>query len=116
MHPCPYSSSMNFTLLITSPPNSPVSHHAFAFTQSLIKQNHTIARLFFFAEGAKNAHCDNSLATQWQQLMQQHKLAITVCSGSAHRFGLSESNSLLPIAGMGDWLTATLNSDRLVSF
>jgi len=107
---------MNYTLLVTCPPDSPVSHHALAFAQALLEQKHHIARVFFFAEGVKHAHHQQSIAQQWQTLVQQHQLPATVCSGSAGQHGLDETNCLLPIAGMGDWLMATLNSDHLVSF
>ena len=107
---------MKVTLLITQPPESPVAAKALDFARALLRQGHEIPRLFFFADGVNNALASAPLAIQWQTLMEQERLAITVCSGSAGARDLSANDCLLPIAGMGDWLTATLESDKLVTF
>ena len=107
---------MNVTLLVTCPPESPVAAKALDFARALLRQGHAINRLFFFAEGVKNALPSAPLAAQWQTLMTQAQLDVTVCSGSAARHGVDADHTLLPIAGLGDWLMATLASDRLVTF
>lgn len=107
---------MKFTLLITCPPESKVTPKALAFAKALLRQQHEITRLFFFAEGVRNARADAPLSREWQTLMQQYQLPVSVCSGSAAQHGVDANAALLPIAGMGDWLMATLASDKLVSF
>lgn len=104
------------TLLLTQPPTSPVAGYALDFAEALLRQQQAITRVFLFAEGVCNARADAPLATRWQALMQQYHLDITVCSGSAHQHGITDANSLLPIGGMADWLMATLDSDRLMTF
>lgn len=107
---------MLFTLLITAPPESAVAAKALDFAHAVLQQGHHINRLFFFADGTRNALLSSPLATSWQALMQTQQVPVTVCAGSADMAGVTSSNSLLPIAGMGDWLMATLDSDRLVTF
>lgn len=107
---------MRFTLLITQPPDSPVAFKALAFAEALLHQGHEINRLFFFAAGVEQAHQDADIATKWQALVEQQQLDTTVCSGSAAQHAIDTTNCRLPIAGMGDWLMATLDSDRLVEF
>lgn len=107
---------MKVTLLITQPPASPVAGYAIDFAAALLRQQHTITRVFLFAEGVCNARKEAPLAARWQALMRQYQLDVTVCSGSAHQYGVTDTNSLLPIGGMADWLMATLDSDRLMTF
>lgn len=107
---------MRFTLLITQPSTSLVAIKALAFARALLQEGHSITRLFFFADGVENARTGTALAQDWQTFITTHDLAATVCSGSAAQRGLAITNSLLAVAGMGDWLVATLESDRLVTF
>lgn len=107
---------MNVTLLVTCPPESLVAAKALDFARALLRQGHGINRLFFFAEGVRNALPSTPLAAKWQALMEQEQLAVTVCSGSAAQHGVEAGKALLPIAGLGDWLMATLESDQLVTF
>ncbi len=107
---------MKFTLLITQPPASPVAAKALDFAGALLREGHAISRVFFFSEGVKNARSDCAYSKQWQALVTKNQIDTTVCSGSAASYDVTDSNSLLPIAGMGDWLMATLDSDKLVTF
>lgn len=107
---------MRFTLLVTQPPASPVARKALACAGALLREGHEITRLFFFADGVENARAGSPLARHWQQLAETGGLPVTVCSGSAAARQLDENTCTLPIAGMGDWLMASLDSDRLVTF
>jgi sulfur relay (sulfurtransferase) complex TusBCD TusD component (DsrE family) len=106
---------MRFTLLVTTPPESPVATKALDFARALVHQRHEIRRIFFFSSGVRNALTSSPLSAGWRTLMAQG-VPVTVCSGSAARFDVDKESSAMPIAGMGDWLMATLDSDKLVTF
>lgn len=107
---------MQFTLLITASPSTPFAVKALDFTRAVLQLGHGVERLFFFADGVEQARESTNIAQEWQELMDKHGLAVTVCSGSAGERRLGAAQSLLPIGGMGDWLMATLESERLVCF
>jgi len=106
------------------------------FAQQLLIQGHEIYRLFFFGDGVHNANKlavvsqdETHIQQQWDKLITSNNIDSIVCVSSALKRGiidLEESNrhelesvSLFDsskIAGLGQLIDASINSDRLVNF
>ena len=129
--------SMKFSLVVHSAPYSSQSAAtALHFAQQLLIQGHEIYRLFFFGDGAHNAsklavvpQDETHIQQQWDSLIAENNIDSVVCVSSALKRGiinLEESNrhdlesiSLSDnseIAGLGQLIDASINSDRLVNF
>ncbi|GMG88304.1 sulfurtransferase complex subunit TusD [Biformimicrobium ophioploci] len=128
---------MIFSLAIYGAPySSQAAYSALRFAEAVIRQGHSIHRLFFYTDGV---HCGTALACppqdelnlqqSWQQLIERHKLDAVVCiaagqkrgvisEGEAKRFGKPAFN-LAPgfeLAGLGQLADAVAHSDRVITF
>lgn len=128
---------MIFSLAIYGAPySSQAAYSALRFAEAVIRQGHSIHRLFFYADGA---HCGTALACPpqdevnlqeaWQQLIERHKLDAVVCIAAGQKRGvISESEAkrfskpafnLAPgfeLAGLGQLADAIAHSDRVITF
>ena len=128
---------MKYTIVILGAPyasNAPSS--ALSFCNALIKNNHSIYRLFFFGQAV---HVANSLSAPprqetninaaWQSFISTHKLDSVVCIASALRRGVldegesarhekSGANLLAPheLSGLGQLVEASIHSDKVITF
>jgi len=128
---------MKFTLVIYSAPYSfQAASSALRFAETLINEGHEIYRLFFFSDGVHNtsrmsvsAQDENNIPAQWHDLINRHELDSVACvtsairrgvldSGEANRYELETAtmNDSSEIAGLGQLIDASLNSDRVISF
>jgi tRNA 2-thiouridine synthesizing protein D len=128
---------MKFSIVILGAPyTGEAAETAFRFVQAVLAKNHEIYRLFFYHDGVHNASSlitlpqDETQPTQrWQELIDQHKLDAIVCIASALRRGVlneteakrfsKPASNLMPgftVAGLGELIDASLQSDRLITF
>ncbi len=110
--------------------------NAYRFIQAALLAEHQVLRVFFYKEGAYHAFRYASppddelhISRQWSQLAEQAGLDLVVCISAAQRRGLlcldeaarqgKQDDDLAPgfrIAGLGQWLEATLLADRCIVF
>ena len=128
---------MRFTLMVTGPAyGTQQATSAWLFAQALLEQGHQIESVFFYREGVLNASQLNAPASDecnlthhWQQLHQQHGVALNICVAAALRRGVTDkheaTNLGLPasnladgfqLSGLGALAEATLHCDRMVQF
>lgn len=128
---------MRFTLMVTGPAyGTQQASSAWLFAQALLAQGHQLESVFFYREGVLNASQLNTPASDevdlthhWQQLHQQHGVALNICVAAALRRGITDEreagNLGLPAAnlapgfqlsGLGALAEAALNCDRMVQF
>lgn len=117
---------MNYTLVVVAHPDTnPGAETAFRFAEALLRQKHSITRLFFFSDGAFNAitHGNNTkLPARWQQLISEHHLDAVICVSSAATRGIGNQQGQtkpltgFEISGLGQLVDATTQSERLVTF
>ena len=129
--------AQSFSLLISAHPASQQSAKtALQFAEAALRRGVHLHRVFFFNDGV---HCANrfavpaandiDLTARWQALQAEHQLDLVVCVSSALRRGLidqqeaqrreMDSHTLAPgfgIGGLGLWLDACMESDRIVHF
>jgi tRNA 2-thiouridine synthesizing protein D len=129
--------SLSFALLVTGQPHTDQSSlTALRFCQATLDRGHSIYRVFFFNDGV---HCGNRFITppqdeiaiplQWQTLQQEHELDLLVCVSSALRRGVIDAKEAerydinghnlakgFAIGGLGQWVDACINADRIVRF
>ncbi|CAA0089422.1 Putative sulfurtransferase DsrE [Zhongshania aliphaticivorans] len=129
--------SLCFAILVTGQPYSDQSSQtALDFCKAIIERHHTIYRVFFFNDGV---HCANRLITppqdetsiskQWLTLQGSHNLDMVVCVSSALRRGIIDQKEAerynldshnmsqgFSIGGLGQWVDACINADRIIRF
>lgn len=109
---------------------------AHRFIQAALREQHQILRVFFYREGIQHAFRyalppddEMNLSAIWSQLAEEHGIDLVVCISAAQRRGLLcedearrqglADNHLAEgfrIAGLGQWLEATLKADRCLVF
>ncbi|MBS4052488.1 MAG: sulfurtransferase complex subunit TusD [Methylomonas sp.] len=109
---------------------------AHRFILAALRENHRIAQVFFYREGIQHAfrHAlppddETNLNAMWPQLAREFGIDLVVCISAAQRRGLLcedearrqglADNQLADgfrIAGLGQWLEASLKADRCLVF
>jgi tRNA 2-thiouridine synthesizing protein D len=126
-----------FSIIVQGAPySSQAALSALNFSKAALESGHDIYRLFFYQDGVHNASAlivppqdEIHLPKAWQKMISDFKLDAVVCiasalkrgivdAGEADRYELLASNivSGFTIGGLGLWLDATLNSDRILNF
>ena len=127
----------SFTLLVTASPYSTQGQFsALHFVKSLLKQGHSIKRIFFYADGVLVASRLNhppsdeiNLTKEWAKLAINNDFELIVCVTAAIKRGIVNSleadrNALtgdnldpaFEISGLGQLTEAMLETDRLITF
>ncbi|OAI04822.1 sulfurtransferase complex subunit TusD [Methylomonas methanica] len=119
-----------------SPYASNAGLNAYRFIQAALAAEHQILRVFFYKEGIYHAFRyanppddELSITQHWSALAEQYGLDLVVCISAAQRRGLlcadeavrqdKQDDDTAPgfrIAGLGQWLEATLLADRSIVF
>lgn len=128
---------MIISLVIHASPSSGQSAlSAYQFCKAALEGGHQIYRLFFYDDGVANSNTftvmpqdEFDLAAAWAALIQEHELDAVSCVASALKRGILNSeessryervgsnlNSVFDISGLGQWVDACMQSDRVVSF
>ena len=120
--------------------SAPYTHQgadtALNFARALIKKGHAIRQVFFYHDGVhvgssltEPEQAERNITQDWTQLAQAHQIDLVVCSNSAMKRGILDhqiaqqtshsSHNLHPqfkMQGLGQFVEAVGQSDRLVSF
>jgi len=106
---------------------------AYQLAQAIVAQGNEISQIFFLQEGVNNgnvfvypANDEFNLVKAWQELSQNYNIPLHLCIAASQRRGIVDnSTALLPtqmnladnfvIAGLGEFMQATLQADRLVT-
>lgn len=128
---------LSYTLVITGAPyTSQAPQTALAFAEALVAAGHHIDRVFLYGDGVQLASAlitppsdEVNWTRHWCDFLQQHQVAAVACIASAlrrgvldekeqERYGTASHNLMQPfvIAGLGEWVEATGQSDRLIHF
>ena len=128
---------MKYAIQINASPYvSQASWVAYQFILAALQANHQILQVFFYQEGIQNAmryalppDDEINLPLQWSTLAYEQGIDLVVCISAAQRRGLlchdearrqgAKDDDLAEgfrIAGLGQWLQASLNADRCLVF
>lgn len=109
---------------------------AYHFALAAIRAGHQVLRIFFYQEGIYHAlrfalppDDEIKIGVLWSALAREHQVDLVVCISAAQRRGLlcadearrqaAVDNHLADgfrIAGLGQWLEASLQADRCLVF
>jgi tRNA 2-thiouridine synthesizing protein D len=128
---------MRYAIQVNSSPyQSNIGFSAYRFIKAVLAEGHEVIRVFFYHEGIYHAVKTNTppddevnITRLWSELAGQHKLDLLVCISAAQRRGLlsedeaqrqgKQDNDLAAgfrIGGLGQWLEAVIEADRVVTF
>ncbi|GAB5449913.1 MAG: sulfurtransferase complex subunit TusD [Halioglobus sp.] len=127
---------MIYSLLVLSGPTSGRgSRIAAQFAHALLRQGHSIHRVFFLDEGAENGNAsaifpqdEDNPARPWIELAEGDDVELILCITSALRRGLLDEREsqrhekqatihpAFEIAGLGQLVDACAASDRVLTF
>lgn len=128
---------MKFAIQINSSPyHCNAGQSAYRFITTALGQGHRILRVFFYHDGIYHAlryatppDDEPHFTAQWSDLAKQHGIDLVVCISAAQRRGLlcadeaqrqgKQDNDLADgfrIAGLGQLIEATLESERFIVF
>lgn len=128
---------MKYALQVNgSPSQSQAGLTAYRFAEAALLQGHEIIRIFFYQEGIYQglrsicpAEDELNMPALWTALAKQWNLDLVVCISAAQRRGLlhedeakansKQDNDLADgfrLAGLGQWLEANLQADRVLVF
>lgn len=128
---------MNFAISVVSGPQAaqaPLS--ALKFARAVLKQGHTLSRVFFYEDGVYTANVlstppqdEPDITKMWSEFALEHGIDLVICVASALRRGIVDSTeaeryeksaeNIAPgfvISGLGQLIDSALNADRLVTF
>ncbi len=128
---------MRYSLMVTGPAyGTQQSASALQFARALCNSPHLLLSVFFYREGVLNANRltlpasdECNMVKAWQDLQQQHNIALNICVAAALRRGVIDSNesrqagitgdnlaSGFSLTGLGALGEAALDCDRVVQF
>lgn len=128
---------MRFAVQINaSPYHSDAGDSAYRFVEAALAANHDVLRVFFYFDGIYHAlrfatppADEMPITARWSALAEKHGIDLVVCVSAAQRRGLltaqearrqhKADNDLADgfrISGLGQWVEATLQADRLIVF
>ncbi len=126
---------MNYVIAVKSPVfGSQGSALAYRFVETLLAQKHNVTQVFFFQDGVSNANAlvnpasdEVNLVEKWQNLAKLHRLSLHLCVSAAQRRGVVDQSTTpitdktnlaegFVLAGLGEFIQAMFNADRLMTF
>ncbi|OOF58626.1 sulfurtransferase complex subunit TusD [Rodentibacter myodis] len=125
---------MNYVLAVKSPIYGKQSAYlAYQFAEALVEKGHCITQIFFFQEGVSNgngfvypANDEVNLQQRWQRLSQTYHIPLHLCVAASQRRGVVDQTTAkcegevnlaegFVIAGLGEFIAATLKADRVIT-
>lgn len=125
---------MNYVIAVKSPIyGNQGAYLAYQFAEALIAKKHTITQIFFFQEGVSNgngfvypANDEVNLQQCWQTLSKKNDVPLHLCVAASQRRGVVDEMTAknakqynladgFVIAGLGEFIAATLKADRVVT-
>lgn len=127
---------MRFSILVTASPHGPGAVTALRTVEAVRRSPHDLYRVFFYGDGVHLANRfggrdgdDNRTQRDWQALVAGNDIPALVCVGAALRRGITDANHArraglegdnlaagFRLVGLGDWVGALKDSDRVVHF
>jgi len=114
-------------IIITTPPLNNLTTTAIDIVHSAIVQGIEIVGVFFYQDGVLNANKNIQIPSDefqilhaWQQLKQQHNIALHLCITAAEKRGLVCEGEQLTvddafcISGLGELVELTNSADRVI--
>ena len=126
-----------YVLLVCSAPYTYQSADtALNFARALITKGHSIVQVFFYHDGVhvgsnltEPEQAERNISKDWAQWACTHEIELIVCSNSAMKRGILDEqiaqqtghlnpnlNQHFKMQGLGQFVDAVSQSDRLVSF
>ncbi|WP_112088120.1 sulfurtransferase complex subunit TusD, partial [Haemophilus influenzae] len=106
---------------------------AYQFADALIKKGHEISQIFFFQDGVSNgnalvypANDEVNLQKHWQMFSITYNIPLHLCVAASQRRGVVDNLTTpttahynlaegFTIAGLGEFIAASLNADRVIT-
>lgn len=106
---------------------------AYQFAEALIEKGHEITQIFFFQDGVSNgnalvypANDEVNLQKRWQVFSAAHQVPLHLCVAASQRRGVVDNLTAanppqinlakgFVIAGLGEFMAATLKADRVIA-
>ena len=106
---------------------------AYQFADALIKKGHEISQIFFFQDGVSNgnalvypANDEVNLQKHWQMFSVTHNVPLHLCVAASQRRGVVDHLTTsttdhynlaqgFSIAGLGEFMAASLKADRVIT-
>ncbi|MDP2378911.1 MAG: sulfurtransferase complex subunit TusD [Pseudohongiella sp.] len=128
---------MIISVMVTGSPVSQQSAQtALSFCQAALSAGHQIYRIFFYEDAVQLGSALNvapqderNLNAAWSEFIKQNQLDAVICVASALKRGILNNSEAsryqkpaanlaegFDISGLGQWVDACMNSDRVVSF
>lgn len=125
---------MNYVLAVKSPVyGKQGAFLAYQFAQALVEKGHNITQIFFFQEGVSNgnafvypANDEVNLQKMWQAFSAEYNVPLHLCVAASQRRGVVDDSTAretgkvnlaktFVIAGLGEFMVATLKADRVIT-
>lgn len=125
---------MNYVLAVKSPVyGKQGAYLAYQFAEALIQKGHHIAQVFFFQEGVSNgnafvypANDEVDLQKSWQDFSLKYQVPLHLCVAASQRRGVVDEKTAknaeqynladgFIIAGLGEFIAATLKAERVIT-
>lgn len=125
---------MNYVLAVKSPVyGTQGAYLAYQFAEALIERGHSVKQVFFFQEGVSNgnrfvypAGDEVNLQQHWQAFSAKYDVPLCLCVAASQRRGVvnemtaedKKSHNLATgfvITGLGEFIAATLNANRVIT-
>tara|TARA_B100001115_G_scaffold28301_1_gene20726 strand:+ start:101 stop:490 length:390 start_codon:yes stop_codon:yes gene_type:complete len=128
---------VKFSIIVSAPPAScQAAFTAYHFARAAISQEHEIYRVFFYGDGVLNANSlsispqdETNLSQAWDSFLKNNEIDSVACVSSAlvrgilspeesarHKMAEVSLYASTQIAGLGQFVDALLQSDRLIFF
>ncbi|MDO8909002.1 MAG: sulfurtransferase complex subunit TusD [Pseudohongiella sp.] len=128
---------MIISVMVTGSPVSQQSARtALSFCEAALAAGHQLYRVFFYEDGVYigssltvSPQDERNINADWSAFVQKHQLDAVICVASALKRGVLNENEAtryeksasnlaagFDISGLGQWVDACLNSDRVVNF
>ncbi|OOF41523.1 sulfurtransferase TusD [Rodentibacter mrazii] len=125
---------MDYVLAVKSPVYGiQGAYLAYQFAEALIEKGHSIKQIFFFQEGVSNGNSfvypasdEVNLQRYWQVFADKYDVPLYLCVAASQRRGVvnemtaenRKSHNLAEgfmITGLGEFMAAILNVDRVIT-
>ena len=128
---------MNYVIQVNGGPYASFAGiHAYRFVKAALAAQHHILRIFFYQDGIYHAfrhtlppEDESNMTSLWSTLALEQGIDLVVCISAAQRRGLLCEDEArrqgggggqladgFRIAGLGQWLEASLDADRCLVF
>ncbi len=104
---------MKYSITINpSSKNSKAMEHAFNFVQAVLQQKHHSIHVFFYGYAVKSIFFNNN----WVKF--DSRVTLVACSTIAEEYLTRQLEPCknITIAGLAQWMEATINADKIMDF